>query len=668
MRAIKIIAAGALALMGGVATAQQGVPPAQTPVAAPAVTGAGPTAAATAPTGVPALTRADVDTWLDGFMPYALANGDIAGAVVVVVKDGQVLTQRGFGYADVASRKPVDPARTLFRPGSVSKLVTWTAVMQLVEHGKIDLDADANQYLDFKIPAYQGKPITMREMMTHTAGFEDHAKGLIFSDPTRLTSLGDYLKSWVPNRIFAPGTTPAYSNYATALAGYIVERVSKMSFDDYVEQHIFAPLGMKDSTFRQPLPARFAGTMSSGYKRGSDSASKFELVAPGPAGSLSSTGADMARFMLAHLQGGELDGKRILSAETAKMMHDTPTTILPPLNRMELGFFETNVNNHQVIAHLGDTQLFHTALHLFMNDNVGIYLSVNSTGRNGAAGPVRSAFLTDFADRYFPDSTRDGRVAADLAVQHAKMMVGNWQSSRRVDTGFFRALGLMGQTEISVNAKGELVVPALKTAGGAVRKWVEIAPFVWRATDSKERLAAKVVDGKVVRWSVDGASPFMVFDRVPGSMSSTWLIPLLLASLGVLALSVVLWPVAALVRHHYKAGFALTGRARTAYRGVRASAAVAVAVLMTWLMVVPSMLSDLSKMTTKLDTTLWVLQIGGLIAFIATVAFAGWNLLLAFRGGRGWVSKIWAVLLLIAALTVLYVAITFGLVAMTVNY
>ena len=145
-----------------------------------------------------------MNAWLDGYMPYALHTGDIAGAVVVVVKDGQILTERGYGYSDVAARAPVDPKLTLFRPGSVSKLVTWTAVMQLVEQGKIDLDADVNQYLDFKIPPRDGKPVTMRNLMQHVAGFEEQAKGIISEDP-KAPGYEVLLKQWVPERVFAPG-------------------------------------------------------------------------------------------------------------------------------------------------------------------------------------------------------------------------------------------------------------------------------------------------------------------------------------------------------------------------------------------------------------------------------------------------------------------------------
>ncbi len=168
------------------------------------------TTIANTPTPTAPLTRADLEAWLDGYLPYALRVADIAGAVVVVVKDGEVLLQKGYGYADVAARKPVDPELTLFRPGSVSKLFTWTAVMQLVEQGKLDLDADVNTYLDFEIPPRDGQPVTLRNILTHTPGFEEQLKGLMFADPTNMTPLRESLARWVPTRIFAAGSTPAY--------------------------------------------------------------------------------------------------------------------------------------------------------------------------------------------------------------------------------------------------------------------------------------------------------------------------------------------------------------------------------------------------------------------------------------------------------------------------
>src|SRR5215472_8050310 len=520
----RLIPAAAAALLTLTAFAQ--APSSTAPPLTPA-----PAQAATAVAAAPAseLTAADVNSWLDGYLPYALKTGDIAGAVVVVVKDGEVLTERGYGYSDVAAKKPVDPRLTLFRPGSVSKLFTWTAVMQLVEQGKIDLDADVNQYLDFKIPPREGKPITMRNLMQHTAGFEEQAKGII-TENTKAPGFEALLKAWVPQRVFAPGTTPAYSNYGASLAGYIVQRLSGESFETYIEKHIFEPLEMKYSTFRQPLPPELAPLMSKGYRVASGEPGAFEIIGPAPAGSLSSPGQDMAHFMIAHLQDGEFHGKRILSAATAQMMHNSPLTMLPPLNRMQLGFFETNINGLEVIGHLGDTDYFHTSLHLFLKENVGFYVSFNSLGREGAAGDLRGALFQDFADRYFPAPRPSTRVPAATAAEHAARLAGTWSNSRNSQSNFLAAVGFLGQIKVGVDKKGELVIPKLLGLNGQPRRWVEIEPFVWLDAAGHDRLAAKVVDGRPVRWSFDLLSPFMVFDRVPWYANNAWLKPLLSAS------------------------------------------------------------------------------------------------------------------------------------------
>ena len=245
--------------------------------------------------------------------------------------------------------------------------------------------------------------------MTHTAGFEEAVKDIIYFDPKHQMPLGEYLKRWTPTRVYEPGTTPAYSNWATALTGYLVERVSGESFDDYLDKHIFAPLGMTHSTFRQPLPPALAPQMASGYKPGKE-AGKFEIIGPAPAGSLSASGTDMARFMIAHLE----KGKGLLSPEVAATMQSSPldkvnpVSLLPPLNRMELGFFETNINGREVIGHLGDTEFFHTSLHLFMNEGVGIYFSFNSPGKEAHRPDVAHVVVRRFRRSLLP-SERGGR-------------------------------------------------------------------------------------------------------------------------------------------------------------------------------------------------------------------------------------------------------------------
>lgn len=180
------------------------------------------------PTSHHEMTESDVQAFLDGILPMQLAREDIAGATVVVVKDGKVLFAKGYGYSNVQKKTPVT-FDTVFRPGSISKLFTWTAVMQLVERGKLDLDKDVNEYLDFTVPHTFGKPVTLRNLMTHTPGFEETLKDLEVETPDRLPSLAAFIKTHEPHQIFPPGTIPAYSNYGAALAGYIVQRVSTVS-------------------------------------------------------------------------------------------------------------------------------------------------------------------------------------------------------------------------------------------------------------------------------------------------------------------------------------------------------------------------------------------------------------------------------------------------------
>jgi CubicO group peptidase (beta-lactamase class C family) len=613
------------------------------------------------------LTQEDANAWLDGYMPYALHTGDIAGAVVAIVKDGKVLTERGYGFSDVEKRTPVDPKRTLFRPGSVSKLLTWTAVMQLVEQGKINLDADVNQYLDFRIPAFDGKPVTMRNIMQHTAGFEEQAKGILNDDP-RSPGFESLLKAWTPNRVFAPGTTPSYSNYGASLAGYIVQRLSGEPFDTYIEKHIFAPLDMQYSSFRQPLPANLVPLMSKGYPRASEEPKPYEIIGPAPAGSLASPAEDMAHFMIAHLRNGEYQGQRILSAATAEQMHNSPLTVIPPLNRMELGFFETNINGHEVIAHLGDTDDFHTSLHLFLQDGVGFYVSFNSLGKDGAAGKLRNALFFDFSDRYFPAPTPATRVDAKTAATHAALLAGNWANSRSSKSTFLAAVDLLNQTHLGVNEKGELVAPPFPGLNGQPRHWIEYEPFVWRDRDSHERLAAKVIDGKAVRFSIDELSPFIVFDRAPWYQDTSWLLPVFIASVVALLLTVIFWPVTAIVRRSYGASLNLDARSYRAYRQSRFGALAIVVAIAVWSTTIGLMLSDYNKLSSRFDSFLYFTQALGIVGFIGGFVLILQNLNAVWAGQRRWPAKAWSIVLTLSGFFVLWVGFAFELIRIGANY
>jgi CubicO group peptidase (beta-lactamase class C family) len=654
---------GALAIAAGAALAQG--PVKVVPTTTVAKTEAPATApAAPAVAGGHALDKTDVDAWLDGYMPYAIARGDIAGAVVVVVKDGQVLTQRGYGFSDVDKRTPVSPESTLFRPGSVSKLFTWTAVMQLVEQGKIDLDADVNTYLDFKIEPRNGKPITMRNILTHTAGFEETVRHLIHDNPKKIISLERYVKGDVPNQAFDAGTTPAYSNYATALAGYVVERQSGLSFDDYLDKNIFQPLGMRHSTFRQPLPKTLQPLMSQGYRSGSGKAEKFEIVDPAPAGSLSASGADMGKFMIAHLN----NGAGILKPETAKLMHNYRLDVVPGLHRMALGFYEQNINGHRGIAHGGDTTLFHSDLTLFIDDGVGLFVSVNSSGGEGAPRALRERLFDEFGNRYFPGKPVVAKVDAETSKKHVEQLAGSYFNSRGYRTKFLHILDLISPIAVGIDEDGKLSAPFVTNTGNKPRRWVEIEPYVWKDVDSDEKLAAKVEDGKINRWSFDTVSPFMMFDRAPWYKDPAWLAPAFYTALGLLFLGALSWPAGAIARKRYKVAQPLEGKPLRNQRIWLGWQWLSVATLAGWIGFVSVGFSKLELLGGPLDPLLLVLQVLTPIAFFGLVLLAGWNLLQSFKAKRGWFSKAWAVALLLSAVIILWVALAFHLIGFGTNY
>jgi len=545
---IAVLALGLGVLLPAVAQAPAQAPG---PVPAPVPAGAAGPAAANVPVtpaaATPRLNAADLEAWMDGLMPAALRSAGVPGAVVVVVKDGQPLLQKGYGYADWEKGLPVDPARTLFRPGSISKLFTWTAVMQLVEQGKLDLDADLNRYLDFTVPGRNGKALTLRHVLTHTTGLEETGRGLIvYGEHT--SDNAQVLKNYIPPYLYDPGTTQGYSNWATALAGHIVARTSGLSFDDYVEGRIFAPLGMSQSTFRQPLPAALRGQMSQGYVSVDEPAKGFEVVSLPPAGSMSAPGADMARFMLAILGQGELDGRRILQADTVRLMHTRITRGMPDLNGIGLGFYQQDLNGRRAVGHGGDTILFHSDMILLPDENIGIYVSVNAAGRHDLGKWLRERLYHGFADRYLADTRPAAAPAVDAATAeaHARMLAGAYRNSRREDSTFLSILQLVSPLKIEAVEGGQVAI----AIGGSRSVFREVQPFLWQEVNGKRRLQAIVEDGRVVRWGLEPYVFAFVFEPVP-FMASGAMLMLLLGALIVALGTVLAWPMLARLRRRH---------------------------------------------------------------------------------------------------------------------
>ena len=614
------------------------------------------------PSGTHELTAPDVEAFLDGIVPLQLLQNDIAGATVAVVKDGKLLFAKGYGYADVAQKKPVSPDETLFRPGSISKLFTWTAVMQLAEQGKLDLDRDVNEYLDFKIPEAHGQPITLKNIMTHTPGFEEQIKDL-FTTGSESPNLGEYLKTHTPARIFPPGTTPAYSNYATALAGYIVERVSGQPFNEYIEANIFKPLAMTHSTFVQPLPPSLAPYMSSGYQLASDESKPFEMINAFPAGSLSSSASDMARFITAHLQDGHLGDAQILRPETVRLMHSRLFGLDDAANAMAYGFYEESRNGHRIIGHGGDTVYFHSDLHLIPDAGVGFFISYNSAGK-GESSP-RTLLWEALLDRYFP-YTPPATSASASATEDAKAVSGTYMLSRRSETSFLKAATLLGEFNVVPGEEGMIEVAELTGPNGKPKRWRGVSPMTFLEENGQEKLIFK--QDNTGRMIMVLPYPFFVGQRVGLFENNNLLLPVVGISLLIMLLTLVLWPVAWFVRRHYGHKLELTPLERRLRLAVRIVFALDIIFIVAMTALVFYGLTNLEVFSDR--GTIWfhIIQVIGIIGAIGTLVVL-YNAIKTWTNkGTGKWRKVQSIILVLACLGFIWFALAGKLLSFSSTY
>jgi len=494
--------------------------------------------------GLRLIESTDLETFVDGVMAAELKAGQIAGATFVFVKDGSILLAKGYGYADVKKRRRVVAAETLFRPGSVSKLFVWTAVMQLVEQGKLDLNADVNTYLKkFKIAETFPEPVTLAHLMQHTPGFEEVLSDMGARTPEDLIPLEDYLAANMPERVYPPGKIAAYSNYGTALAGYIVELVSGMPFEAYVEDHIFRPLGMTMSTFREPLPSHLERFMSIGYsvEKAVLKAEDFELInGLYPAGSMSTSATDMANFMIAHLQDGRFGEARILQEETARQMHARLFSHDPRLDGNAHGFWEKSLNGVRMIEHGGDTIYFHSQLVLFPEHNLGMFVSLNTASLES---DLRGHLLQSLLDRYFPvpDPPEPEPIAG--FAERAKRLVGSYILSRVVYSSYEKLMALGAQISVKVTADKTLLTSF--PFGLGAKQWIETASYTFEEVGGPGTLMFKEDDSGGPLYMYLNEYPFMVGIKAKWPETFSFSI-LVLGIILLLYLSVLRWPLAAI--------------------------------------------------------------------------------------------------------------------------
>jgi CubicO group peptidase (beta-lactamase class C family) len=491
------------------------------------------------------LDRGELEAFLDGFVSAYLEETQTVGGVVSVVQGEEIVLAKGYGKAELESGAPVVAESTLFRIGSVSKLFVWTAVMQQVEEGKLDLEADVNDYLEsFEIPPVFDEPITLTHLMTHSAGFEDRVLGLFARDASALAPLEEILRTEMPARVRPPGQVSSYSNHGTGLAMFLVERVSGVPWQTYLERRIIRPLGMAATTFSQPPPAGLTDQLAQGYRleAGRPVAAGFEFVPLGSVGAASATATDMARFMIAHLQLGRLEQTRILEEATALRMQEELFRHVDAVNPMAHGFIDSSRNGQRIVGHGGDTLWFHTQLALFPEHGLGIFASFNT------AGAVPTKLVEAFTDRYFPP--------ADLAIPQllaeggarSSRLVGSYRSNRFSHSDLTKLAALMGTVEVSADEDGALI-----TSVSGDTRWLEESPLVYREEDGQRRLAfAEAEDGRIEHLFLSDV-PVVAFERVPPRENTRLHTFLFVTSMLLFVATLFLLPLGAFLRWRYRA-------------------------------------------------------------------------------------------------------------------
>jgi CubicO group peptidase (beta-lactamase class C family) len=494
--------------------------------------------------------RAQLEEHADNAIQTTLKQHGLKGAAVVLVANGAIAYAQGYGTAGESGEK-IDPATTVFPLDSIAKVLTGTAVMQLVDDGKLDLDTDINNYLQqVHIPdRFPGKPITLRHLLTHTAGFEEKVIGILPASPNQIGPLGNYLAQHQPERVRPPGEFVAYSNYGLALAGLIVEEVSNTRFDTYMAKYVLQPLGMGMTSFAQPLPDDIKKHVATMYERqadGTQTPAKRSGDFLVPAGGAWTTAADMGKFICMQIGGCDTGGQKILSSATLTELQKRQFGGDPRLPGMALSFEERYLGSLRMLAHGGDGPGSHSALAIAPDTKTGAFVVFNSDGTDGtgpfAAHEVAGELMLYMNGRQHTDQGNGPIAAAPKNV--AKAVSGTFRTTR-MNTSDFTKLFIASSTDITVkvNSDGTLTTTRLSLdPSSKTQHWNPAGEGLYQEKGSGRLLAFATVNGATVLY--EGAS---TYQQLPGHQTLT--MHLLLITVGVLLLwSCIAWPLGNLFR------------------------------------------------------------------------------------------------------------------------
>lgn len=496
-----------------------------------------------------------VNAFLDEAVPAQLAEHRIPGAAVVVVSEGRQVAARGYGTADLSTGAPVDPDRSEMFTASVGKMFTSTAVMQLVEQGRVDLDRDVNEYLtEFQVPdTYPGQPVTMRHLLTHTAGFDYVVLGAGDVDGAGVESVTEHLVDHLPDRVRPPGEgRVSYDNYGVVLAGAVVEAVSGQRYEEYVAEHVFAAAGMESASQAQPRTDE--ADLAKGYRVSGDvdDADPWTQV-HGQFGPLTPTGAattttatDMGRFMLAQFDQPE---RPVLEPDTLQQIQTQQAALQPDLPGMGFLWELRDVAGERVVAKDGDMPGSHANLVLLPEQDTGIYVVFNGDGVDNSAWLAGRELEDQFVAEFFgsPGDPDEPDAAADPETyEPVDSLAGTYLGRHVSHSDFLGASGLVGGVTVEPGADGTLTThnAMADDPDWATREWEPVAAGLFRELGGTDLLAFGA-DGESLAIS---SMPTYSYERLAGWQSPVLHQVVLYGAAAVLAVGLLVLPVVALVR------------------------------------------------------------------------------------------------------------------------
>lgn len=502
------------------------------------------------------LDAVELEIFFDGLFQGLMDTHHIPGGVVAVVQGDSLVLAKGYGHANIEEQIPVQPDSTIFRVASISKLFIWTAIMQLVDAGKLDLNTDLNTYLteiDVKVPDTFNAPVTLGHLMTHTAGFESRYIGRAVKSPSELLSRTEVMREQMPERVRAAGQVASYSNHGSELAALVVEAVTGQSYEDYVVEHILRPLGMKSTNLRQQIPEHIQERLATGYayQSGALRVQQFHYTLVPAAGAMTSTAMDMARFMRAHLNAGRLGEVEILDSLTTRRMQSPLFEPAPGVSPIAHGFYGSIYASQPVIRHSGDISGFHSDLVLIPEQQLGLFLSFNGQGGN-----LRESIIEAFMRRYFGNETTMSQSFRSTSVDRGDtpawaedltLFTGSYVSARRVHSTLAKLGALLFAVEVEDAGEGQLRTHATETI-----TWIPTdRPLLFREKAGDRTLSFLEGNNGHPAYFYYGNIPIIAFERAPLRMQMGFNLLLLLGTGLLMFSAVIVGPVAAFVRNRF---------------------------------------------------------------------------------------------------------------------